>query len=168
VAPAAPGAHDAPDVDVGALEIHLRRPPAWRRAAAWGIDAVPFALLTMGLGWIVFRGVPPPDGIIGALDLLAREANAVLSLGAFLLLAALVYATLGHALMGATLGKAALGLRVVAADGARLGMRRSVARSAAALLSLALLGLGFLLALFTRSGRSLHDWIAGTIVVERP
>jgi uncharacterized RDD family membrane protein YckC len=35
------------------------------------------------------------------------------------------------------------------------------------ILSAALLGLGFLLALFSRSGRALHDWIAGTYVVER-
>jgi uncharacterized RDD family membrane protein YckC len=35
-------------------------------------------------------------------------------------------------------------------------------------LSVALVGLGVLLALFTRSGRALHDFLAGTWVVVRP
>jgi uncharacterized RDD family membrane protein YckC len=41
-------------------------------------------------------------------------------------------------------------------------------RSGAAVASAALLGLGFVVALFTRSGRALHDLIARTWVVKAP
>jgi uncharacterized RDD family membrane protein YckC len=163
-------AHEAPpEADVEALEVRLRRPPPWRRAAAWLLDAVPLAALAGVLASLLFSGARPPDGgILGALDFVAREGVIVLPLAAFLVLASLVYFTLGHALMGATVGKALLGLRVVGPDGRRPSLARSAGRSAAVLLSIALFGLGCLLALFTRSGRALHDWIAGTWVVERP
>jgi uncharacterized RDD family membrane protein YckC len=158
-----------PQAEPEAAEIRLRRPPAWKRAAAWLVDAVPLAALAGALGSLLFSGARPPGGgLLGVLDFVAREGAIVLPLTAFLVLAALVYFTLGHALMGATVGKALLGLRLVGPDGERPSLARSAGRSAAALLSLALFGLGGLLALFTRSGRALHDWIAGTWVVERP
>ncbi len=69
---------------------------------------------------------------------------------------------------GQTLGKRLLGLRIVATDGGRPSLLRCAIRSALSLVSLGLLGLGFLLALFNRSGRSLHDLLAGTWVVEAP
>jgi uncharacterized RDD family membrane protein YckC len=164
------------DVDDGAADatgeaapVRLRRPPGWKRALAWLLDAVPLAALGAALGAVLFAGARPPEpGAIGLLDFAAREGALVFPLAAFLLLAALVYFTLGHALMGASVGKALLGLRVVGPDAGRPSLARSAGRSAAALLSLGLLGLGCLLALFTRSGRALHDWIAGTWVVERP
>ncbi|HSN92100.1 MAG TPA: RDD family protein, partial [Anaeromyxobacteraceae bacterium] len=147
----------------------FRRPPTWKRALAWLADAVPLVALGVVLGSLLFADAPPPDqGILGLLDFVAREGAIVVPLAAFLTLAALVYFTLGHALMGATVGKALLGLRLVGPDGERPTLARSVGRSAAALLSLALFGLGSLLALFTRSGRALHDYVAGTWVVERP
>jgi uncharacterized RDD family membrane protein YckC len=165
-APPPPEAEEAGPALAG--EVRLRRPPAWKRAAAWGIDAVPLAVLGVLVARPLFAGAAPADaGIDGALDFLARERGVVVPLAAFLALAALVYVTLSHALMGATIGKALLRLRVVAGDGERPTWRRSTARSAAMILSAALLGLGFLLALFSRSGRALHDWIAGTYVVER-
>jgi uncharacterized RDD family membrane protein YckC len=85
-----------------------------------------------------------------------------------LLLAAVIafaYQWLGTALAGATAGKWVAGLRVVGPDGKRPLPGRSAARSLLLLPSFALLGMGGLLALFTRSGRSLHDFLAGTWVV---
>jgi uncharacterized RDD family membrane protein YckC len=81
-------------------------------------------------------------------------------------LAVAVYATLAHALAGATLGKRLLGLAVVGPDGRRPSLGRSAARAGLAILSATLLGLGLLLALFTRSGRALHDLAARTWVVD--
>jgi uncharacterized RDD family membrane protein YckC len=158
-----------PGADVDAVEIHLRRADARRRLLAWGIDLLPLVLLGAWLWRTVLAGVPASSGgLDGLLDLLARERALVLPLAAVLLVAALVYATLSHALMGATLGKWVAGIRVVGPDGKRPSWKRSAARSAAAMISVGALGLGCLLALFTRSGRALHDLAAGTYVVEAP
>lgn len=157
----------------GAREVHLRRPEDWRRAAAWGIDAGPFLAGAIALARALVREAgasasAPGAGLLGLLDLVARERLIVLSVAATAALAFLVYATLSHALAGATLGKRILRLRVVTGDGQRPSLGRSAARSCLAALSGALLGLGLLLALFTRSGRALHDVLARTWVVEVP
>jgi uncharacterized RDD family membrane protein YckC len=176
---AAPGAGGAPadpdalpDAEVDALEVHVERAPTWRRATAWALDAVPFAAGGIALGRTLLRearaGLGAPDGLDGLLDLVARERVIALSVAAAVALALAVYATLAHALAGATLGKRLLGLRVVGPDGGRPSPLRSAIRSALAVASAALLGLGFLLALFTRSGRALHDVIGRTWVVKAP
>jgi uncharacterized RDD family membrane protein YckC len=154
------------------VEIHLRRPAPWRRALAWLLDGLPFALATAGLvAWVLSQ--TEPKGVRAAsadavLDLLAAHAGLVLPLAGVVGLAAFSYATLAHALAGATLGKWAVRIRVVGPDGARPSLPRSAIRSALSGVSLALLGLGFLLALFAPSGRGLHDLVARTWVVEVP
>jgi uncharacterized RDD family membrane protein YckC len=162
-----------PEPEVETLEVHVERPAAWRRAAAWSIDGIPFVLAGGALARSLIReagaALPaPPDGIDGFLDLLARERLIALSVVAAAALAFAVYATLAHTLAGATLGKRLLGLRVIGPDGAPPSPARSAARSALAALSAGLLGLGLLLALFTRSGRALHDLLARTWVVKAP
>ncbi|WP_242344742.1 RDD family protein [Anaeromyxobacter terrae] len=163
----------APEGRADRVEVHLRRPAPWRRAAAWAIDAGPLLAGVVFLGRSLLAatpaGLPPtPSGLDGLLDLLAREAGVVLSLAALLAVALAVYATLAHALAGATLGKWMVGLRVVGPDGRRPSLARSAVRAALGGVSAGLLGLGFLLALFTRSGRALHDLLARTWVVEAP
>ncbi len=173
-APDALAAGDAlPDADEEALEVHVERAPEWRRAAAWAIDALPFVGGGVALGRNLLRqaeaNLPAPaTGLDGFLDLLARERVIAASLAGAVALALAVYATLAHALAGATLGKRLLALRVVGPDGRPPSPARSAARSALAVLSAAFLGLGFLLALFTRSGRALHDFLARTWVVKAP
>jgi len=172
--PDALAAGDAlPEADIDALEVHVERAPEWRRAAAWAIDALPFAGGGFALGRSLLRqaeaALPAPvTGIDGFLDLLARERVIAASVAVAVALALAVYATLAHALAGATLGKWLLHLRVVGPDGARPSPSRSAVRSALAVASAAFLGLGFLLALFTRSGRALHDLLARTWVVKAP
>jgi uncharacterized RDD family membrane protein YckC len=65
----------------------------------------------------------------------------------------------------ATLGKLAVGVRVTTLDGRRIGFGRATARLLAKLLSLALLGFGFVLAGVDASKQALHDKVAGTLVV---
>jgi uncharacterized RDD family membrane protein YckC len=159
------------DVEVEALEIHVRRAAPWRRALAGAIDVVPFAAGGFALAHALVRAAAlpaPPTGLDGLLDLVARERVIVLSVTAAVALALGVYETLAHALAGATLGKRLLGLRLVGPDGARPSMARSAARTALAVASVAALGLGVLLAYFTRSGRALHDLVARTWVIEAP
>jgi uncharacterized RDD family membrane protein YckC len=160
-------------VDVDPLEIRLRRPASWRRIAAGAVDALPFAVAGLALARSLLpeaaAGLPAPaTGLDGLLDLVSRERAIVLSVAATVTLALFVYATLAHALAGATLGKRLLGLRLVGPDGRRPSLGRSAWRAALAVVSGALLGLGFHVALFTRSGRALHDVAARTWVVEAP
>jgi uncharacterized RDD family membrane protein YckC len=160
---------DLPEPDVDVLEIRLRRPETWRRAAAAAIDVGPFVLGGAALAASLLPGAgpgAPATGVDGLLDLLARERVIVLSLAAALTVAVAVYGTLAHALAGATLGKRLLGLAVVGPDGRPPSLGRAAARAGLAVLSAALLGLGLLLALFTRSGRALHDFAARTWVVD--
>jgi uncharacterized RDD family membrane protein YckC len=131
--------------------IELRRARSWKRAAAWGLDGFPFALLA---GWFSSWLGPDLTLLVPALAALA--------------VAGVVYHLLCHWLLGATFGKRAVGLRVVGPDGARPGLGRSAGRAVAALLGVVLVGIGPLVALFTRSGRGLHDFAAGTTVVEAP
>ena len=67
---------------------------------------------------------------------------------------------------GRTLGKWATGLRVELRDGDPLTFPRALVRHTVGyLLSLLTLGVGFLVAAFSRDGRALHDLLAGTVVV---
>jgi uncharacterized RDD family membrane protein YckC len=129
-------------------------PPA-RRAAAWAVDG----------GLVGAAAVLVPWAILGG----RWESGTVLLLSeAFVAVVAFVYATAAHALAGATLGKRIAHLRVIDEDGRMPGPATSAARSAWAVLSLALAGAGFVPALVTPSRRALHDLLAGTRVVESP
>jgi len=67
---------------------------------------------------------------------------------------------------GLTIGKWATGLRIERNDGANVGIGRAFLRHFVGYpLSLALLGIGFLIAAVSVHGRGLHDMIADTIVV---
>lgn len=158
------------DVDLGPAEIHLRRAPDWRRVTAWILDGAPFlALFALVLRFALDHLPHGPLDALGYLDLAASEAKDVTGpiLACVLVLHA-VYHALSHGLTGATLGKKLLGLRVVGRDGRRPGLGRATVRALVAGLSVALAGLGVLLALFTRSGRALHDFLARTWVVRAP
>ncbi len=67
--------------------------------------------------------------------------------------------------LGGTPGKLALGCRVVTADGAKLTLKRSIARYFASLISVSTLGIGYLIAAFDDQKRTLHDRICDTRVI---
>jgi uncharacterized RDD family membrane protein YckC len=71
-------------------------------------------------------------------------------------------------LCGQTIGKWATGLRIVKRDGQPASiisvlLRHTIGYS----FSVALLFSGFLLAALTSSGRALHDYLAGTVVIQK-
>ena len=69
---------------------------------------------------------------------------------------------------GRTAGKWVTDLRIERTDGEPLSYPRSLLRHVLGYaLTLATLGLGFLLAALTPRGRALHDLVAGTVVVRR-
>src|SRR5258705_5940523 len=65
----------------------------------------------------------------------------------------------------ATPGKKAFGIKVTNQQGERIGFGRAIARHFAIWLSSIVLGIGFLLAGFTRKRQALHDMICRTFVV---
>ncbi len=66
---------------------------------------------------------------------------------------------------GRTVGMALLGVMVVRADGADLGAGRAAARAVCFPISFVLFGVGFVIGLFRRDRRELHDLLAGTCVI---
>jgi uncharacterized RDD family membrane protein YckC len=139
-------------------EVHLRRAPAWRRLLSWGVDGS----LAAALSWLL---------VAGGARLAGSAEPEVALLPAAALLAGLLHfahAALAQGLAGRTLGKWMAGLLLVGPDGRRPGPGRAAARALLALLSVALLGLGLLLAFFDRKGRTLHDLATGTAVVRAP
>jgi len=66
---------------------------------------------------------------------------------------------------GATLGKMACGLRVVTADGGKIGYGRATGRAFAEMLSGMICYIGYLMVAFDSQKRGLHDHICNTRVV---
>ena len=77
----------------------------------------------------------------------------------------LTYFFITVAVTGRTVGKALMGIRVVAKDGRRLPVVRSLLRTIAYLISLVPLFAGFLWVLVDSDRRGWHDHIAGSRVV---
>ena len=112
-------------------------------------------------------------GLFGALELAAGAIflelrfppPALLGLGAFLLLAALVLLVLVPFVWGATPGMALADLRVAADDGGSPTLVAAFLRFFGALLTGALAGVPLLVAAFDRKGRTLSDLLSGTTLV---
>lgn len=69
-------------------------------------------------------------------------------------------------LSGQTLGMMICGLRIVRSDGSDASVKRIALRNTVGYLATLLtLGVGLLMAVVTPSGRALHDYIAGTMIV---
>lgn len=138
----------------------------WRRAGAMLIDTAIF-------------GIPCllASAVLGALaSLLAGGANVetlsgVLAIGNCLMqilgLAVfwLYYALMESSPWQATLGKRALSIIVTDLDGNRVSFGRATGRYWAKLLSGLLMGIGYLMALFTEKKQAMHDSLAGCLVI---
>jgi uncharacterized RDD family membrane protein YckC len=84
---------------------------------------------------------------------------------ALLLAVSAIYFVVSWIRGGQTIGMKPWRLRIVAADGGAVDLRRALIRFAVALVSLAALGLGFLWCLIDREKRAWHDIAAGTLLV---
>jgi uncharacterized RDD family membrane protein YckC len=134
-----------------------RAAPIGTRLAAGAIDAailgavdvavVAFTLQVTGVAWTGVVRLP------------------LVPLAAFLALLATGYLTLFTVLAGQTAGKMAMGIRVVEAGGRPVRFGHAVLRSALQVLTVPLLGLGFLPALLGVEHRALYDRLSNTEVV---
>jgi uncharacterized RDD family membrane protein YckC len=89
------------------------------------------------------------------------------SMGAIVLVVMFLYLTASTALAGRTWGMSLLSLRAVDADtGLQPTTKQSIARALLYMISLAAFGLGILYALFDAEGRTAHDHVSGTAVVQ--
>ncbi len=125
----------------------------WIRFSAYVIDGV-IVLISTLLASFLLRATYPADNTF-------VYADTIMSLTI-----AWVYAAVLHSSSWqATLGKKLLGLKVVDYEGARISFGRATGRYFAELLSLILLGIGFIMVAFTKKKQALHDKMAGTLVV---
>lgn len=129
--------------------------PFFLRCAAFSIDYI--LLLSLPVAWLVF-----------AKFFLDGDANTGLgSIVWLLVLIAWIVDFLALPLLrGQTIGKMLAGITIVTLDGSPVGLGRIFRRNVIGyFLSTATFGLGFLIAAINKSGRSLHDFVAGTIAV---
>jgi uncharacterized RDD family membrane protein YckC len=79
-----------------------------------------------------------------------------------------VYFVLCWASTGQTLGKMGTGIKVIRSDSSALDLRAAFIRYLGSILTVATLGLGFIILIFDQHKQSLHDRIADTYVVKLP
>ncbi len=104
--------------------------------------------------------------VIGALTSLISAVTGIDSHGwTAALISWLYFATQESSGWMATLGKRAMGLAVQGIDGRQLSFGRASIRWAARWLSGLAFGLGYALALFNDKRQTLHDLVAGTVVI---
>ena len=117
----------------------------WRRAAAANLDGLVLLIALMIVALFM------PDGVLRLL------VNIVV--------ACAYHAGFHSSSSQATPGKKAFGIKVTDQEGGRIGLGRAIGRYFATWLSFIVLGIGFLLAAFTRKRQALHDLICSTFVV---
>lgn len=141
----------------------------WQRAIAFFIDLFLIALLNMFL-------VLPLATVLGLRESKGadevRSAFVMFLLGAYLvttiviiIAAWLYYAYSESSRFQGTIGKRVLGIRVTDTDGGRIDFKAASIRFFGKIISLALVGAGFIMAGFTPQNQALHDIIAKTLVV---
>jgi uncharacterized RDD family membrane protein YckC len=124
------------------------------RFVAYLLDSVPFGAAATLSVWALVGplGKPPTTRLLALVG--ASWATAIFA-----------YQLVGN-LNGGTIGKRMLGLRVVARDGGPLGFPRSLVRALVWVIGSTAGSFGFLVALFNRENRALHDYASGAVVVE--
>ncbi len=143
----------------------LRYAGFWRRLAAFAIDHLiviaAFAAVVFGVGVIYVLLSSDMERAVSRYLELAYFAVKPLSV----VVIWLYYAILECGAHQATLGKRMLAIKVTNLDGEPIGFWRSFGRQAGKIVSTAILGIGFVIAAFTRRKQALHDLFARCLVV---
>jgi len=132
----------------------------WKRFAAWILDGlILFAIglaVSFAFDFMYFLTPIPFLWYVILSDFL---------LGIFTSL--LYYSIFESSSHQATPGKMALGIIVTDIAGQRISFGRAVGRDLSKILSVLTLGIGYLMIGFTEEKRGLHDYIAGTLVINK-
>ncbi len=149
----------------------LRYAGFWQRVVAHLIDSLLtgtllFILLlplwgVIGVGFIGFDFQDSPAGIL----LIVLGCIAGMVFGFFTRW--LYYAIMESSSQQATVGKIVLRLKVTDLRGERITFARASGRYCGRILSGMFLGIGYLMAAFTQQKQTLHDIVAGTLVIEK-
>lgn len=133
--------------------------PLWRRIAALVYDIFPLIGLWMVTAFVCLfafgRHYDPAH----------PEWGTRLGLQLALLAVTVAYFVISWVRIGQTIGMRAWKLKLLRADGGKVGVWQALARFFLALLSLAMAGIGFWWALFDAQRRTLHDRVCGTVMV---
>lgn len=134
----------------------------WFRTAAYIIDSLVIVLPLVFL-WIIL-GQPVPENF----DQIINPPEGYDRLQVLVLFLTMAYDTALITYFATTVGKRAFGLYVVRTDGSRVGFVRALARHILTALSANLtLGFIFLVVLFRKDRRGVHDLLCDTVVIRR-
>lgn len=84
-----------------------------------------------------------------------------------LVIAWLYFALMESSSTQGTLGKMLLGIKVTTLEGDRIGFGRATGRYFGKIVSAIILGIGYMMAGWTRNKQALHDMIASTLVIRK-
>lgn len=137
----------------------------WRRAVAAMVDAlvlvVPGVVAGGIFGFIIGRTLAAYGADIATIEVVCALAGNLLGVA----INWLYYTIMESGARQATLGKMLLRIRVTDLDGQRVSFLRANGRYWGKIVSALLLMIGFYMAAFTRRKQTLHDMMAGCVVV---
>jgi len=125
----------------------------WKRAGAYIIDYIIVAFV----GRVFAMGFGGP----------AHQSTNSLFVLLYVIAVCLYYPLFESSQMQATPGKRAVGLKVTDLQGEQVSFARALGRMLGHLVTFLTFGVGFAMAVFTERRQSLHDMMAGTLVVHR-
>lgn len=119
----------------------------WRRLAAIVVDCIVLAIPNYAIDAALHGGL-----VAGLLEIAIAVAY---------------FAGLHSSKLQATVGKMAFGIKVTDLEGKRIGVPLAIARYFATWLSALVLGIGFVIAGFTKKRQALHDILCKTLVLDK-
>ena len=143
----------------------------WIRLLALFIDLLVTLVLEVLVGGVIGGliglsiGLSDPNFETSSIDQAIADAEGWITLGQVLVFS--IYHVILVGAFGATVGKLIVGIKIVQKNGRRVGYGHALGRYLATYISALILGIGFLMVAFRQDKRSLHDLIAGTVVVRR-
>ncbi|SFA76910.1 MULTISPECIES: RDD family protein [unclassified Bacillus (in: firmicutes)] len=152
----------------------------WIRFGAYLLDSIILGIPLMILTFVILFAFLGSSGVLDAMladpeymESTMTDNQAMKLLGGYLLAVLLnfiitiaYYAGMHASKWQGTIGKKLLGLKVTDMNGQRISFWRGLGRYIAMVFLSAIFMIGYIMAAFTAKKQSLHDMIAGTIVIK--